>query len=116
MSDTNRVKGHCPMGCGRTLSIGHGVIQCNNPECPRPQAVSEILAENETHHVIEFTSRGFDVLHPLKERLDRELLGCPALKVLGKLSGPPEGRPGRYRLIIANWPGGSVSTEWEPVS
>lgn len=97
MSFTQPIEGYCPMGCGQTLVIHDGCVTCQSPECPRPSAVAEILADSETNHVAEITEDSFTLGHPLRERLDGDLFGCPVWKALHALSEPPW-PPGRYRV------------------
>lgn len=88
--------GYCPMGCGTTLFVGAGGhITCSLIGCPRPTAVDEILAERETEHIVTLLPHDFSILHPLRERLDQELLRCDLHAYLIGLDGPPR-QPGRY--------------------
>jgi hypothetical protein len=64
------------MGCGSTLYPIHGALYCSNPECPRPTGASEILMDRETEHLVVFHEGVFTVRHPLRERLDMELMYC----------------------------------------
>lgn len=91
------IAGHCPMGCGTTLFVGAGGhITCSNIPCPNPTAVDTILAERETEHIVQLKQHDFSILHPLRERLDNELLRCDLHAYLIGLDGPPR-QPGRYR-------------------
>lgn len=96
MSD---IAGFCPMGCGWTLiSDEDGDVGCVSPTCPRPTAVAEILADEETEHVVTFSLTAFTVRHPLRERLDDALMECQLHEHIAALSGPPV-PPGRYRAV-----------------
>ncbi len=96
---TANVQGFCPMGCGRTLFLGAGGhVTCAYLPCPRPGAVDEILATRESEHLVTFGPEGFSILHPLKERLDEDLLECALHEYLSSLSGPPF-QLGRYRAV-----------------
>lgn len=65
------------MGCGETLEHhDEGQIRCRHMRCPRPGAVTELLLDDETEHIVSFTKDGFTVKHPLRERLDDGLLTC----------------------------------------
>lgn len=66
------------MGCGETLfRTGDGHIMCSNFECERSLAVSELLTDVETEHIVTFDDSGwFTMRHPLRERLDDALLRC----------------------------------------
>lgn len=117
-----RIIGLCPMGCGETLFVASGgFITCSYIKCPRPDAVSTILAERETEHIVQLLPHDFSILHPLRERLDNELLRCDLHAYLRGLDGPPR-QPGRYcarKAIDGSWtweraevtaaPGGSES-------
>lgn len=95
--DSERVRGYCPMGCGTTLFVGEGGhVTCSWRGCPDPGAVDKILAERETEHIIHFADDGFDVQHPLRERIAGELFTCTLHQDLRELGGPPV-PPGRYR-------------------
>ena len=100
------VEGWCPVGCGPTLetSAADGRIRCAAPECPRPTAAAEILADRETEHIVEFDEIGFTIRHPLRERLDDALLQCVLHAQLARLDNPPTPGLGRYRArrVIGN--------------
>lgn len=91
------VTGYCPMGCGRTLFVGSGgYITCSYIDCPRPDAVADLLADRETEHVVRFDENGFTVRHPLRERLDDKLMTCDLHTFCATLPGPPP-QLGTYR-------------------
>lgn len=100
MSDAfPRIPGYCPMGCGETLFAGSGGhITCSYLGCPEPTAVDELLGERETEHIVVFTEAGFDIQHPLRERLGGELFDCGLHAHCRSLTGPPT-MPGRYRAV-----------------
>lgn len=91
------VKGYCPMGCGETLFIGpmHGYITCSFLGCPNAGAVTEILAQPETEHIVTFEPNNFTILHPLRERLGDQLTKCRLHLYCAALLTPL--KPGRYR-------------------
>jgi hypothetical protein len=92
------VRGFCPMGCGETLHLGEGdFVYCGKLSCPNPSAVSDILDEKETEHVVTFTLTDFVIRHPLKERCGDELVKCDLTKALSRM-GPPQVM-GRYRAL-----------------
>src|SRR5215212_5924684 len=65
----DRIRGYCPMGCGRTLFRGDsGHITCSFTECPDPGAVDTILGKDQTEHLLTIESNSFTVDHPLRER------------------------------------------------
>jgi hypothetical protein len=105
------VAGFCPMGCGETLILGEGrAVVCCARGCPRPFAVSEILADPEIHHVLEVDEGGWQGKHPLRERLDDQLLSCDLTgAMLDGLRSPP----GRYRVTRVAAPGGKDTWVWE---
>ena len=96
--------GFCPMGCGATLVPVAEDCQadaavkpvCLHEGCPRPTAAAEILADSETEHLVERKERDYTVRHPLRERLDNQLLGCDLHANIHGMSAPPP--PGRYRV------------------
>lgn len=94
---STKVPGYCPMGCGQTLfAASGGYITCSRDTCPRPDAVSDLLNDAETEHVVSFGARTFTVRHPLRERLDDALMDCQLHNDIAAMSGPPV-QPGRYR-------------------
>lgn len=87
------------MGCGESLFVGNeGHITCAYLECPNPTAVDDILCDPETDHIIELFSNTFNVRHPLRERLNDDLLQCHIGEWLVEKGGPPYAN-GRYRVI-----------------
>jgi hypothetical protein len=102
------VVGLCPMGCGSTLfrAPEGGHITCGHVGCPRPTAVDELLADGETEHIVMLYAATFTVRHPLRERLDEQLLTCDLHQAIADLDGPPR-QPGLYRVVVR--PG----TPWE---
>jgi len=92
------IRGNCPMGCGATLFVDtNDTIQCRGVGCPRPFAASEILGEAETEHLVTVGERYWSVKHPLRERLDDELLHCELGEYLEDLDKAPA-PPGVYRV------------------
>lgn len=93
------VAGYCPMGCGRTLIAGaSGRVTCSSPRCLNPEAVHNLLAEKETEHVVVLRPTDFTVQHPLRERLDGQLLRCSVYARIAGGDGPPA-RRGTYRVL-----------------
>lgn len=108
---TAEVKGFCPMGCGQTLFLGSGgYVTCSRIECPRPDAVADLLEDSEAEHVVLFGDDAFTVRHPLRERLDDALMSCVLHEHLAGLAGPPVS-PGRYRAT-----GSGGRWTWEATS
>lgn len=106
------VQGYCPACGGNSLiraSGGH--ITCSRIDCPNPTAADEILADRETEHVVQLDVATFTVRHPLRERLNDELMDCELHNWIADLSGPPR-IPGRYRVI---WADRSQPSHWEEV-
>lgn len=105
----SEVTGYCPMGCGQTLFAGEGGhVTCSYGMCPNPSAVDELLADRETEHIVQLGEYGFDVKHPLRERLDDALLGCSLARWIGEQAPADLPPVGRYRV---REPAGD--TEWE---
>jgi hypothetical protein len=105
------VIGFCPMGCGRTLHLmpsGHLVCLARNPDCPRSGAVSELLADPETEHVVRLEESAWSAKHPLRERLRDQLLTCDIHEAVACLRD--EMPRGRYRVSFfdGTW-------AWEPL-
>lgn len=98
------VAGYCPMGCGQTLFLGEGGhVTCSWAQCPRPEAVDELLADREIEHVVELGHTGFGVQHPLRERLDGALFECELHQLISEEEGPPEEPGHRYRVREPFW-------------
>lgn len=94
-----KINGYCPMGCGATLGVlSDRVIACTGPDCPRPLAAAQVLDDAETEHLVEFGDEAFTVRHPLRERLDDQLMDCWLHEHIASLAGPPVA-PGRYRAL-----------------
>lgn len=78
-----RTLGQCPMGCGATLvaALSEKMIRCNAPECPRPYAVSELITDVDTEHLVQLheNAGGWTVKHPLRERLRDPITGNDGL-------------------------------------
>ena len=85
------------------------MIVCRREGCPRPGAVSEIIADPEFEHVVTFEDTGFTVRHPLRERLDDEMFRCTVHGYLAQLTAPPVPN-GRYRMAL-----NKVAQEYEYV-
>ncbi len=93
-------QGVCPMGCGHTLFLGSGgYVTCSWVDCPRPSAVSDILEDQETQHVVKLGERTFTVRHPLRERLDDALMTCDLHERIAQLPKAPQ-KPGTYRVTV----------------
>ena len=95
---SNFIKGYCPMGCGETLFIGEGgYVTCSWVECPRPDAVSSLLEDKESEHIVVMEEDHFVMQHPLRERLEGALFDCGLHVKLGELPERPVS-PGVYRV------------------
>src|ERR1700689_2618814 len=115
---TSYVQGFCPLGCGETLFLAaDGRVMCSGPDCPRPDAVTDLLADTESEHIVVFRPAEFTVRHPLRERLDDALMDCDLHSDIAAMPGPPVA-PGRYR---AGWADSHPETPgygewtWEPL-
>lgn len=102
----SHINGFCPMGCGETLYLEGADVACVSLKCPRDTAASEILADPESGHIVELGVRDLSIIHPLRERLDGQLLECELSEYLQDLGGPPQ-PPGRYRVA-----GSGETWEW----
>lgn len=126
MSQVRDVAGaYCPMGCGQTLHLSPGgMIVCLTPTCPDQMAVSKLLGESETDHIVtlnddartwvfnketgydEQVSPGvwygsFTIRHPLRERIELDdLADCP---LHPHLSRNHPGEAGTYRVTPTSW-------------
>lgn len=109
-----KVQGYCPMGCGQTLFLGSsGYVTCATLECPRPDAASLLLEEQETDHVAIFADDDtFSLLHPLRERLEGELFDCRLHNHLSSLSEAPVA-PGKYHVSYLGAGNGLWGESWE---
>ena len=91
-------RAYCPMGCGETLHLmASGMIMCLGQDCPDPGAAQQILGERETEHIMVFREDGWEMIHPLRDRLG-DLLACMVHEAVMKLPGPPAGITGKYRV------------------
>jgi hypothetical protein len=105
----NKINGYCPGGCGPTLVLdGAGDVWCRAATCPRPYAVRDLISIDRVDHEVEFTTDGFALHHPTRERIDGEYQDCVILRELMSHITPPCG-PGRYRVTEAN--GGFMYTD-----
>jgi hypothetical protein len=109
-----RVQGYCPMGCGESLYLAaQGVVECVKPDCPNPIAVTAILWEAETQHLVGFAEDGWSARHPLRERLNNELLTCGVAEAVEIMLKADVDIPGVYR--VAPSPIGPGGWSWERV-
>jgi hypothetical protein len=104
------VAGFCPMGCGQTLYLGEGGSVVCASNCPRPSAVSELLSDPETEHVVVVDSDGWSAKHPLRERIGDVLLTCGLSDAVLAWTAPG---PGRYRVHCS--PGDPPMWVWVPL-
>lgn len=98
MSDP-RINGYCP-ACGAAelvMDYATANLRCDGPGCPRPTAAHEILQDSRTEHEVTFTADGFTLRHPMRERLDDDLLTCEIHRMLMRNEAPPLA-PGTYRV------------------
>lgn len=94
----HRVQGHCPACGASTLFVGDGGhLTCSRIECPSPCAADEILADQETAHIVVLKPDTFTVRHPLRERIGDKLMRCPVHERIAALDCAPQ-PPGRYRV------------------
>ena len=87
------------MGCGPTLHVmSGGLIMCLSRACPDPGAVTAIISDPEFLDVVEFGEDGWRIIHPLRERVNKDLFRCPVHTAVATLEENPE--DGRYRASI----------------
>ncbi len=100
VADDRHVQGFCPVCGSESLFLGSGgYVTCGWIECKRPTAVSDLLDDRETEHVVQFDENEFTVRHPLHERLDDALMDCKLHAYLSHRGGPPVAL-GRYRARL----------------
>lgn len=101
-----RIVGYCPMGCGQNLFVGDGgYITCSYSKCPEPDAVSTLLEDRESEHLVSFGDVGFTIRHPLRERLRDQLMDCDLHAYCASLPGPLI-QPGPVRMrqtVSGDW-------------
>jgi hypothetical protein len=76
MSTPMSVRGFCPLGCGETLVLLGEEVMCFQAECPNPYAVTAILGDQETEHVVRVDDGGATIRHPIRERIEDALMDC----------------------------------------
>lgn len=101
---------HCP-GCSwRSLQVAEfesgGRILCNNPDCPNPSMLDDILREPE-QHIAFIDDSTVSVRHPLHERPGTGLRDCAILDSLIARGNAGELEPGQYfvneDLTLSPW-------------
>lgn len=99
-------------------------MHCESPECPLPYALDEILNDSETEHVVVLYPGSFSMMHPLRERIDKELLTCGIGEHVaefgeqyaqGGVFGDPIKLGMPYRVYFAG-EGEDATVEWEPIT
>lgn len=74
------IQGFCPVCGGATLvavpTSEKAKLECSNVNCPNPTAAAIILNDDEVDHIVDFEEKGFTMRHPLRERIDDQLLNC----------------------------------------
>lgn len=91
-----KVNGFCPRGCGETLYLHQGNVCCSDFHCPEEGAVTKILSDAEVEHIVGFGTSGFTIRHPLRERVNDEILECELGEYLSTFSSSPR-ELGAYR-------------------
>lgn len=110
-ADDHSIPGYCPMGCGQTLfRASGGYVTCSYIGCANPSAVSDILEDRETEHLVDITDAGFIVRHPLRERMGDDIMTCRLTDYMHAQDGPPP-KPGRYRVYQTGQYGESYAFE-----
>lgn len=86
------------MGCGPHLHVmSGGMIMCLAPGCPDPGAVTGIISDAETEHIVVYKGGTYIVRHPLRERIGDALVECDLAAAVFRLSDHPQ-EDGRYRM------------------
>lgn len=107
-TETIKVLGYCPMGCGETLAVSTqpgsdvAAVTCRGSGCPDRRAMEKIMRTTETEHVVSLTRGGFTVTHPLRERLGFGLDACVLHEWLQRTRPEEADVPGRYRVTPDN--------------
>lgn len=93
------IVGYCP-SCGEPeLSvISGGLIMCQNSACSGKTVVTALLNERETGHIVVIDRGSWSAKHPLRERLNDELLDCALAQFFDDIGAPPNIPLGRYRV------------------
>jgi Family of unknown function (DUF6085) len=99
------IQGYCP-ACGeaklQVSSQQGGVVYCNEPNCPKPDAAHKILQDQEREHVLRLDDDGWTLKHPLRERLNSDLFDCPTTTALADLierTDIENTAKGKYRVV-----------------
>ena len=96
--EQRRVQGNCPMGCGKTLYLAaKGKVECANPACDEHDAVSTLLMDAESEHLVAFAGASWSAKHPLRERLGNALLTCKVHEAVDIMLARPV-EDGLYRV------------------
>lgn len=117
-----RIDGYCP-ACGQAslfVRNGQGVadlsdrhVRCINRECPDSEAAHKVLQDPEIHHIVRFDDRGyFNVKHPLRERIDSELLDCRIHEEVGRWCDDGNPADGTWRIKRRDDVLGEEANEW----
>ena len=125
MGASIKLVGHCPI-CGQSNLYARpgGLIHCDTDGCANRVAVTALLGESETEHIVtlnddattwvfnqetqrsEQVSLGalwgsFTIRHPLRERIElHDLADCP---LIVRTSRNHPGEAGRYRVKPTSW-------------
>lgn len=106
------VPGYCP-GCGtQALQLRGGKLLCEHRDCPTPDAAAKILSDPEIEHIVVVEDASWNMKHPLRERINDELLDCAVARMLRGMFefGPvPVPDPGTYRVT----PSGDDKKPWK---
>lgn len=84
--------------CGHTIYLTlDGQLVCGNGSCPDRLAAHKLLHEPERDHVATVEDGRFNLKHPLRERINDDLLSCSIHARLSKLRALPS-TSGAYRI------------------
>lgn len=86
-------------------------LECRNEKCTRREAVMRVLRDREIGHIVLFSDvDAFSMQHPIRERIDSELLDCELMRYLSEHGAPSLlFGPGKYRAIPSAVRGGDTT-------
>lgn len=119
MTPETWINGYCPM-CGKQhlyLQPG-GLIVCKSmgePECPNRVAVTALLSNGETEHIVDLTESGWTIKHPLRERIADDLFSCAFHQRLTNTPGLSLYVRGQYRVSVVHSERGDGGLFWDPL-
>ncbi|QPX62171.1 hypothetical protein PBI_INDLOVU_56 [Mycobacterium phage Indlovu] len=115
------VAGYCP-ACGGhdtlRLQPGMGIIKCAAPDCPDPEALSDLIDPPEGMHIrdhlVKLTRDGITVQHPMIERIEGELFGCAIAQAIIDAGRSPL-EEGTYAVQVTDLADHPNDWNWERI-